>query len=209
MASYSKNEQQYHRRKIQQLWVINKSMSLREMQKNLDANGIHLDLHYIGKIREKVIAHQARGIDKFLLTVRLGEHQLSRMEVLQHAWDILLNTTDNEQKLSAARLILNEEDSWTRLLIGVGLMAKDDPRAKDVLPLADAQKVESLINFLRASMVPNRGEAVRLPDYAADIKSDANSNKKPDIPNDIELRQYKPTIRSGIAPDSGPAPEGG
>jgi hypothetical protein len=88
----SKEQETLYRSRIRQLMVMNHNISNIDMQQKLDADGLHLDLHYIGKLRNKITAERARRVDRLTLNHALASFQDIMTQVMEVGWEIAMDT---------------------------------------------------------------------------------------------------------------------
>jgi hypothetical protein len=103
MANISKEHEMEYRARIRRLMVVQHSISLRDIQKKLDTDGLHLDLHYIGKLRNKIVAERARRIDRYTLNSALSAFEDIMTQVMETGWEIAMDKR-NEGRDRAAGL---------------------------------------------------------------------------------------------------------
>ncbi len=134
MASHAKELMEQYRAFVRKVIVAKPSASLMEIQKQLVNNNLpKLHVDTISKIRNKLITERVHKMNRVFLSMRLGEQKDVREEILAHAWGILLQPEDNNQKMAAMKLILQEEHEWTKLLILVGILDQGDKRAEGLI----------------------------------------------------------------------------
>jgi hypothetical protein len=63
MSKYSDSRVALQKDTVRRLMVMSPNMPLLEMQNQLEQNGLHLFVHYIGKLKNKLLGEQARKMN--------------------------------------------------------------------------------------------------------------------------------------------------
>lgn len=199
MANHAKMQMEEYRSFVRKILVAKPRASLMEIQRQLIANNLpKLHVDTITKIRNKCISERVHKMNRFFLTMRLGEQLDSRAEILSHAWAILLKPEDNNQKMSAMRLILEEEHNWTKLLILVGILDRGDKRAEALLGVKEkefpAETFDTILEAINVNQLsPRIGAFKYLPDTPIEPKSKQILDAKPTVPIIADDRSSWPT----------------
>lgn len=86
--------------------VVNHDMSLREMQHQLEENNLHLDMHYIGTLRDKILRERAVRSDHDLLAYDIAEFEDFMRALIAINFQVLLDKfATRKEKISASREI--------------------------------------------------------------------------------------------------------
>ena len=106
MPRKSKEQVNLYLANVRKLMSIEHDMPLREMAHQLEQNGIHLDLHYIGHLREKVLRERAHRAERQVLSVSLAAFEDTLNETTKIAWQIALsNQSTRKERLAALKEI--------------------------------------------------------------------------------------------------------
>ncbi len=187
--THAKMEMEQYKAFVRKVIVAKPGASLAEIQRQLVANNLpKLHVDTISKIRNKLLKERVHRMNRTFLAMRLGEQQDVRAEILNHAWGILLQPEDNNQKMSAMRLILQEEHEWTKLLILVGILDQGDKRAEAVLGVKEkdfpAETFDHIIDAIKNNQISLKADAFK---YLPDTIIDAKVNKTDDKPKPTNL----------------------
>jgi len=88
MPRHTQEHKQFYKSKIRSLISIDHNISRRDLQERLDKQGIHLDLHYLGKLYDEIFAERAKRMDRRLLTETLSSFEDTMTEIVRVAWEI-------------------------------------------------------------------------------------------------------------------------
>ncbi len=181
--THAKSEMELYRSFVRKIIVAKPSASLAEIQKQLVGNNLpKLHVDTITKIKNKILAERVHKMNRIFLSMRLGEQLDSRTEILNHAWGIMLNPEDNNQKMAAMRLILQEEHEWTKLLILVGILDQGDKRASALLGVKEKDFPEETFDPIMQALGNNmfRPQSVTFKYLPEVIEVPKTNNQTPD-----------------------------
>lgn len=98
----SKEQVRLYMSNIRKLLVIRHDMPLREMQRQLEENGKHLDLDYINFLRAKVMRERVRRMDQKALYYALASFEDVMSEIIQQLWPIAMsNVASRKERIMA------------------------------------------------------------------------------------------------------------
>lgn len=161
--AFSKEQRNLFMNKIGELMAMKPDITLREIQKQMEANGWKLRLEDIMKYREKLLRRQAAQADRFYLNWRIGHNYKVHTTALTHAWNVVNGTNNEKTKLSALRLILDKEMEWTKLLVIMQVLKRDDPRLKKIMPVNEKAIIDAWASF-RAQVSSQPFPIVKMPE---------------------------------------------
>lgn len=100
-------------------------MSLREMQSQLSAAGVKLDLDYINKLRNSVAEEQSRRNDRRTLSRALAVVEDTLTETTRMAWQIALNPAARHgDRIAAMREIRKSHATMFQILFDAGIFER-------------------------------------------------------------------------------------
>ncbi|MDE2019411.1 MAG: hypothetical protein KGJ13_03620, partial [Patescibacteria group bacterium] len=106
MSTYSKTQEEFFIQNIRRLVVIQHDMSLREMQRQLEENGIHLHVDYINRLRKRIFRERLTRVDRQLLNEELAAFEDTLDETTKMAWQILFsNQATRKERIAAMKEI--------------------------------------------------------------------------------------------------------
>lgn len=122
MPRISHENKEFYKAKIRSLLAIDHSMSQRELQSQLEENGVHLHRDYIAKLERQVMKERATRADRKTLNFALGVIEDTLTETNRIAWQISLNTTaKRSERLIALRKIDKAHFDLFNLLFDAGV----------------------------------------------------------------------------------------
>jgi hypothetical protein len=103
MPRHTQEHKQFYKSKIRSLIAVDHGISRLQIQKQLDDDGLHLDLHYVGKLYNEIFAERAHRLDRRLLNQTFSAFEDTMTEIVRVAWEIA-NTKYIEKKLGSLDL---------------------------------------------------------------------------------------------------------
>ncbi len=117
MAAKSKEQEMEYRAQIRRVMVMRHNIPLRDIQKELDSEGLHLDLNYIGKLRNKIVAERARRVDRYTINNALAVFEDIMTNVMETGWEIALDKRNEGRDRSSALEVIRKasNDAFDKL----------------------------------------------------------------------------------------------
>jgi len=88
MPRHTQEHKQFYKSKIRSLIAVDHGISRREIQERLDAQQLHLDRDYIGKLYDEIFVERTKRMDRRLLNETLSSFEDTMTEVVRVAWEI-------------------------------------------------------------------------------------------------------------------------
>jgi hypothetical protein len=88
MPPLSTKTKHYRRERIRSLIVQNPHVSAEGIRKALDAQGLTLDRHYIGKLLTAIHTERAKRADTWTLNMALASFRNAMAEIVRVGWEI-------------------------------------------------------------------------------------------------------------------------
>lgn len=171
MSTYSKAQEQFFLQNIRKLLVIQHDMPLREMQHQLEENGIRLHLDYINSIRNKIIRERARRAEQKALSSALAAFEDVLTETTKIAWQIALsNQSTRKERIAALKEIREAHKDLFDKLFDAGVFDRKlgvlEHAPKAALTLEQkAQLIETMIRWGIVQPNEEHGQ-LTIPQYA-------------------------------------------
>lgn len=122
MPKISAERKQFYKSKIRSLLAIDHQMSNREIESQLEQNGINLEEHYIGKLRRSIETEKSLRTDRLTLNHALATVSDVLSETTRLAWDIALSKGAKPQdRIAAMREIRKSHTDMFNLLFDAGI----------------------------------------------------------------------------------------
>jgi hypothetical protein len=118
----TQEQKQFYKSKIRSLIAIDHGISRRELQEQLDKQGLHLDRDYIGKLFDEILVERAHRMDRRLLKQTLSSFEDTMTEIVRVAWDIANTNYINPQaRVMALREIREAHNDVFQKLFDSGI----------------------------------------------------------------------------------------
>ena len=88
MPRITHENKQYYKSQIRSLIAQNHGISRRELQEQLDKQGLHLDRDYVGKLYDEVFVERTKRMDRRRLNEALSSYEDVMEEIVKKAWEI-------------------------------------------------------------------------------------------------------------------------
>jgi hypothetical protein len=125
MPRHTQEHKQFYKSQIRRLIAIDHGISRRELQERLDATGLHLDLAYLGKLYDEVLAERAHRMDRRLLNQALSSFEDTMTEIVRVAWEIANTKYINPQaRVMALREVREAHNDVFQKLFDAGIFEK-------------------------------------------------------------------------------------
>lgn len=125
MPPLSPKTKHYHRERIRSLIVQNPHISAEGIRKALDADGLTLDRHYIGKLLTAIHTERAKRADTWTLNLALASFQDAMAEIVRVGWDIANDKfAPGRDRAAALREIREAYDAMFERLFDAGVFEK-------------------------------------------------------------------------------------
>lgn len=122
MPKVSTERKQFYKAKIRSLLAIDHSMSTRELQGQLEQNGIHIDRHFLDKLRHVVEREKTLRADRRTLNYAIATVEDTLTETMRIAWSTALNpTAKTHDRLAAIREIRKSHVDMFNILFDAGI----------------------------------------------------------------------------------------
>ncbi len=128
-------------------------MPLREMQHQLEQNGIRLDMDYINRLRDKILRERAQRADRQILSSSLAAFEDVLTETTKIAWQIALsNQSTRKERIAALKEIRESHNDLFDKLFDSGVfdrklgVIEHQPKAPITLEQR-AQLIETMIRW--------------------------------------------------------------
>jgi hypothetical protein len=122
MPRITHDQKQFYKAKIRALISIDHGISRREIQERLDAQNLHLDRDYIGKLYDEIIVERTKRMDRRLLNQALSAFEDTMTEVVRLAWEIAKTPYLNPQaRVTALREIREAHNDVFEKLFDAGV----------------------------------------------------------------------------------------
>ena len=153
MPRKSKEQERFYISNIRKLISIEHSMPLREMQHQLEQNGIHLHVDYINRLREKILRERTHRADRKILSSSLAAFEDILTETTKIAWQIALsNQSTRKERIAALKEIREAQKDIFDKLFDSGVfdrklgVVEHQPRAAITIE-QKAQLIETMISW--------------------------------------------------------------
>lgn len=157
MPSISAERKKFYKSKIRSLLVIDHQMTNRELESQLEQNGISLEEHYIGKLRRSIEQEKALRTDRLTLNHALATVQDTFTETNRLAWQIALNpAAKHRDRIMAMRKIEKAHTDMFQLLFDAGIFERKLGTLEHEIrnaPLNDEQKKKIREAFMRWGLI--------------------------------------------------------
>ena len=130
---------------IRKLMVIQHDMPLIEIQRQLEENGIRLDIKYISHLRDKILRERAHRADRKALSYALAAFEDVLSETTKIAWQIALsNQSTRKERIAALKEIREAHRDVFEKLFDTGVFDRKlgVVEHKPKLPLNDEQRAK-------------------------------------------------------------------
>ena len=158
MPKISTERKQFYKAKIRSLLAIDHSMSTRELQSQLEQNGVNIDRHFLGKLRDKVEQERTLRTDRQTLNYALSTVEDTLNETTRLAWQVALNPqAKTHDRLAALREIRKSHTDMFNLLFDSGIFNRKLGTLEYEIrntPLTDEQKKQIRRAFEMWGFVP-------------------------------------------------------
>jgi hypothetical protein len=125
MPRLTQEHKQFYKSKIRALIAVDHGISRLEIQKRLDQDGLHLDLHYVGKLFDEILAERAHRMDRRLLNQTLSAFEDTMTEIVRVAWEIANTKYINPQaRVMALREVREAHNDVFQKLFDAGIFEK-------------------------------------------------------------------------------------
>jgi len=122
MPRISHEHKQFYKAKIRSLVSRNHLAPQRELQLKLEADGIHLDRNYLGKLLNEVYTERAKRADRTTLNNALASFEDTMSEIVKVAWEIAQSNWLNPQaRVMALREIREAHNDVFEKLFDAGV----------------------------------------------------------------------------------------
>ncbi len=122
MPRISHENKEFYKARIRSLLAIDHTMSQRDLQAQLEENGVHLDRGYIAKLSQEIAKERMIRADRKILNFALDVIEDTLTETNRIAWQIALNTTaKRSERLMALRKIDKAHFDLFNLLFDAGV----------------------------------------------------------------------------------------
>jgi len=165
MPHKSKEQERFYISNIRKLISIEHSMPLREMQHQLEQNGIHLHIDYINRLREKILRERTHRADRKLLSSSLAAFEDILTETTKIAWQIALsNQSTRKERIAALKEIRESQKDIFDKLFDSGVfdrklgVVEHQPK----LALTIEQKAQLIETMIRWGIIKNNENHERL-----------------------------------------------
>lgn len=106
MPRKTQEQEQFYISNIRKLISVEHSMPLREMQHQLEQNGLRLDMDYINRLRNKILRERTHRADRKILSSALAAFEDVLTETSKIAWQIALsNQSTRKERIAALKEI--------------------------------------------------------------------------------------------------------
>ena len=153
MPRKSKEQERFYIANIRKLIAIEHSMPLREMQHQLEQNGLHLDIDYINRLRDKILRERTHRADRKVLSSSLAAFEDILTETTKIAWQIALsNQSTRKERIAALKEIREAQKDIFDKLFDSGVFDRKlgvvEHQPKAALTLEQkAQLIETMISW--------------------------------------------------------------
>lgn len=172
MPRKSKEQEKFYIANIRKLMSIEHHMSLREMQHQLEQNGIRLHIDYINRLREKILRERAQRADRQLLSYSLAVFEDVLTETTKIAWQIALsNQSTRKERIAALKEIRESHKDIFDKLFDSGVfdrkigVVEHAPKAS----LTIEQKAQLIETMIRWGIIRPNEENGQLPTQHANV----------------------------------------
>jgi hypothetical protein len=122
MPRISHEQKQFYKAKIRALVSRNHLAPQRELQERLEAEGIHLDRNYVGKLLNEIYSERTKRADRMTLNNALASFEDVMTEIVKVAWEIAQAPYLNPQaRVMALREIREAHNSVFEKLFDAGV----------------------------------------------------------------------------------------
>lgn len=122
MPKISAERKQFYKAKIRSLIAIDHQMTNREIERNLEQNGIRIEEHFIGRLRCAVEKEKTIRADRKTLNFALATLEDALTETMRIAWSTALNpNSKTHDRLAAIREIRKSHETMFNLLFDAGI----------------------------------------------------------------------------------------
>ncbi len=135
---------------IRKLMVVQHDMPVVEMQKQLEKLGLRLDVHYIARLRDKILGERAKRADRMALNSALAAFQDVLTETTHMAWQIALSPQSTKrERLAALKEIREAHKDVFDKLFDAGVFNRKlgtfeaDVRARPLMPEVETEILEA------------------------------------------------------------------
>lgn len=170
MPRISHDHKQFYKSKIRSLLAMDHSQSSRELQQNLEENGIHIARNYIDKLRREIDREKMLSVDR----MTIGRSLLIVADALTEATRINWNIANNPQskrgeRIAATREIRKAHVDMFNLLFDAGVFDRKLGSIEHTIrnaPLSEEQKVAIRSAFQKWGLTPQESKSDASDDAA-------------------------------------------
>jgi len=125
MPRHTQEHKQFYKSKIRSLIAVDHGITRLEIQRRLDNDGLHLDLHYVGKLYNEILVERTHRMDRQLLNNALSSFEDTMTEIVRVAWEIANTSHFNPQaRVMALREIREAHNTIFEKLFDAGVFEK-------------------------------------------------------------------------------------
>jgi len=125
MPRITHENKQFYKSQIRSLIAQNHGISRRELQEELDKQGLHLDRDYIGKLYDEIFVERTKRMDRRRLNEALSAYEDVMEEIVKKAWEIANAEFINPQaRVMALREIRESYSAVFEKLFDAGIFDK-------------------------------------------------------------------------------------
>jgi hypothetical protein len=88
MPALSKKTKHYYRERIRSILVQQPQTSIEGIKQRLEADGLKLDRHYVGKLVKEIYTERTKRADTWILNHALASFQDAMSEIARVGWEI-------------------------------------------------------------------------------------------------------------------------
>jgi len=156
MPNYKNEIIEYHKERVREVLALNPHAGLRSIRQFLENDPqtpLVLDVHYIGKLKQKIIQERKRRFDQTIVEERLSEIQDRTESVAAQMWQILLDAGAPEvARVAAAKVIIDSEHKLLEAQMNAGVFERkfgsvDIRHTYELAPEMKAMVLKTLANY--------------------------------------------------------------
>jgi len=153
MPKLSREIQDHHRYQVRKLLTLKPGVTNTDMQANLDAIGMHLDLHYIARLRKKVIVQRTQEIKRELMAYPLADYLDNVALLSEQLWGIVNSfmAKDSERVAAAATIGKLKKEAF-EMMLNLGVFAKDGSGPSYAPPTDSPELIATIDAAFRAQL---------------------------------------------------------
>jgi hypothetical protein len=125
MPAVSKEAKQFYKAKIRSIVALDQTISQRELHDRLEAQEIHLDRWYVGKLLDDIRVERTKRVDTLTLNTALGAFGETMAEIVRRAKEIADDPmAERSDVLAALREIRAANNDMFKTLFDAGVFER-------------------------------------------------------------------------------------